>query len=127
MHTPPLPARTVLLRHDLPDGSWHWDWMLERAPGKPLLSFRISARVDLPETLEFQAQRTPDHRPTYLHYQGPVSNNRGTVTRIASGTVESLSDEPGECRVTVAFGPFRRTWSGRPKTDPHWQFQTCET
>ena len=34
--------------------------------------------------------RLPNHRSLYLDYEGPVSENRGNVTKLATGTLEWL-------------------------------------
>ena len=36
------------------------------------------------------AQQLPPHRVEYLTYEGPISNNRGQVTRCDQGTAEIL-------------------------------------
>ena len=81
---------TVLLRHDLPDGSEHIDWMLSQdALGTlPLITFRLESRLDeLPVGSSLSGCRIADHRPDYLAYEGPVSGGRGSVRRLARGTV----------------------------------------
>ncbi len=42
--------------------------------------------------LSVPAEPLADHRIAYLDYEGPISNNRGTVQRWDSGTYEVLSD-----------------------------------
>jgi hypothetical protein len=83
---------TVLLRHDLPDGSEHIDWMVAQdALGTlPLLTFRLGRRPD--ELLNGESLpgcRIADHRPAYLELEGPVSGGRGRVTRLARGMVSN--------------------------------------
>jgi hypothetical protein len=88
-----LPLPTVQLQHFLPDGASHIDWMIaqDSAGRLPLMTFRLSKPLH-----EFQpdrsesATRLPSHRSIYLQYEGPVSNNRGRVVRLASGSVESI-------------------------------------
>lgn len=84
---------TVQLLHELPDGSCHLDWLIAQDPrGRdPLVTFRVHRRVDELEPGErLDAERIVDHRPVYLHYEGPVSNDRGTVKRLASGDVTEI-------------------------------------
>jgi hypothetical protein len=83
-------AAWVLLRHELPDGSWHQDWMLEdhRVPEGPLTTFRLSPDVDWPPSRGFAAVKLSPHRRTYLEYEGPVSGGRGAVRRMAAGVCE---------------------------------------
>ncbi len=42
------------------------------------------------------AEQLPAHRLAYLDYEGPVSGNRGTVTRCDGGTYELVSDQPDQ-------------------------------
>src|SRR5262245_43439326 len=87
-----LPAAlpTVQLLHELADGTSHVDWMIAQDPRgeRPLVTFRVAARVDeLAGGGVVAAQRLDDHRPAYLDYEGPVSGNRGKVRRLVRGQV----------------------------------------
>lgn len=103
------PAAWVLLRHDLPSGDWHFDWLLERPgrPDAPLVSFRTLSRPDL-DAGPLRATRTPDHRRAYLTYEGEVSGDRGRVSRIASGVVLALDESPRG--TTITLDQPRVTW-----------------
>lgn len=100
-------GRMVLLRHDLPDGTHHYDWMLERPEGDALLTFRVGLRIDDPACTRFDGVRLADHRAAYLTYEGEVSGGRGRVTRVAWGTVEALRDLPADGLVSA-----RVCWGG---------------
>lgn len=82
----------VLLRHTLPDASWHFDWLIQRddphaapAPAsasgddaKVLCAFRTSVHPAAGAPSEavreaFDALALPDHRRLYLHYEGPLA------------------------------------------------------
>ncbi len=58
----------------------HFDLMLETDADGPLRTWRLdhfpAARLITP---------LPPHRRAYLNYEGPVSNNRGHVKRVAMG------------------------------------------
>lgn len=109
----------VLLRHDLPDGSWHYDWMLD-LPGADggaggrggLVTFRVLER---PETVGvggvIAGERLADHRRVYLTYEGEVSGGRGRVTRLARGAcgLIAASGENLEFHVDVD-GHGRSSW-----------------
>jgi hypothetical protein len=87
-HGEALSQRCVLLSHTLPDGSHHYDWMLERdgsdgGDGGRLVTFRVHVLVH--ECGAFDAERVGDHRREYLEYEGEVSRGRGRVVRVASG------------------------------------------
>ncbi len=88
---------TVQLLHELPDGSHHVDWLSAQDPRglDPLVTLRVQRRVDeLRAGQRLEALRIADHRPAYLTYEGPVSGDRGTVRRLARGTVARLDERP---------------------------------
>jgi hypothetical protein len=72
--------RYVILEHDFP--ARHWDFMLES--GAVLRTWRL-AEPPRPGA-SVAAEPSFDHRPAYLDYEGPVSGDRGTVTRWDAGT-----------------------------------------
>lgn len=74
--------RFAILEHDYP--VCHWDFLLE--DGDKLLTWRLSAAPESGVVLD--AQQTFDHRKLYLDYEGPVSGERGNVTRWDGGTFE---------------------------------------
>jgi hypothetical protein len=82
----------VLVRHDTPDGLWHFDWMLDPGPDHPaqhtpdvrLITFRL--REHPKDYHDSPVERLPEHRIHYLTYEGPLSGNRGQVRRIDEGT-----------------------------------------
>lgn len=108
------PLRTVVLRHDLPDGTSHHDWLIER-PGTPgLLTFRLAGRPDDPGASELRATRLPDHRPVYLDYEGEIAGGRGRVTRVAAGTARIVAETPDRVEIVAGFGGAPRRWVGTP-------------
>ena len=100
--------RTVVLRHDLPDGSHHYDWLIEpmgsaAAPAgdataesdrRELIAWRLPDAPDTSAGTSITADRLPPHRRRYLDYEGPISGDRGRVRRIAQGQAEILTDSP---------------------------------
>jgi hypothetical protein len=77
--------RYVILEHDWPLP--HFDLMLEG--DGVLLTWRLaSPLVTGPQWVK----RTDDHRLHYLDYEGPVSGNRGSVKRLAAGTIEWIKE-----------------------------------
>ncbi len=65
----------------------HLDLMLESGEGLRTWSF-----AEFPaDGEEVVADELPVHRLAYLDYEGPVSNNRGEVSRIDGGTYEIQS------------------------------------
>lgn len=75
--------RFAVLRHDSPRGL-HWDLLVER--GQVLWTWALP-RPPEPRA-EMSCDRLPDHRLDYLEYEGPVSGNRGSVSRWDGGTCE---------------------------------------
>lgn len=76
--------RFALLLHDHP--TLHWDLLLEDGP--KLLAWRLGTRPVL--GTQTPAMPLPDHRALYLDYEGPVSGNRGYVSRQDGGHFEFL-------------------------------------
>ena len=84
--------RFVVLHHQLPADSGrssHWDLLLQQTPefGSGLLTFEVSVPPKEWGISTF-VKKLPNHRPLYLHYEGHLSDNRGSVTRILSGTIQ---------------------------------------
>jgi hypothetical protein len=87
--------RFVVLAHDWPCA--HWDFLIEAGP--VLRAWRL---FELPRAgARVRAEPNADHRLLYLDYEGPVSGNRGTVTRYDAGTCEWLEDGPERVRVEL--------------------------
>lgn len=93
----------VILHHLLP-GDEHWDFMLEHRGG--LLTWRVPCDPTLPCEWPIRCERIGDHRRSYLDYEGPVSGDRGTVTRIDRGRLELEAVEEQQV-VFVAGGRLR--------------------
>jgi DNA polymerase Ligase (LigD) len=91
--------RFVLLRHECPpdcEKPSHWDFMLEvddvlwtwelrELPSVWLIALGMEVAGDSPTV---SATRLADHRLAYLDYEGPVSGDRGSVSRVDGGTYE---------------------------------------
>lgn len=118
--------RYVLLRHECPPdyrvGS-HWDLMLER--DGVLLTWSLQQLPaqwggDAGERIE--AERLADHRLAYLDYEGPVSGNRGAVTRVAGGEFTWVSCDEQRIEVELTSGAI----AGRVEAtncDDGWELQ----
>lgn len=67
----------------------HWDLLLEQPPafGSELLTFEVSVPPKEWGKTTF-VRKLPNHRPIYLHYEGHLSDNRGIVTRILTGSIQ---------------------------------------
>jgi hypothetical protein len=108
--------RFVLLFHDCPNDRLrpsHCDLMLEaegalRTWAITALPCSLGATAGLPSSAGIAADNTvsaehlADHRLAYLNYEGPVSGDRGSVTRIDFGTFTSIKESPVEWIVSLA-------------------------
>ena len=104
-------GRWVLLLHELPDGSSHFDWMIQPTGGgaeAALVTFRVARRPDDPSLTDFEAERVADHRAAYLSFEGQVLGGRGTVRRVAQGIATIVRDD-AHFVVTL---DGERTWVG---------------
>lgn len=127
----------VLLLHTLPDGSSHYDWMIDppvpqqRTPtgqidpnARDLLTFRVQERIDLPRVEAFNATRLENHRRLYLTFEGEIGPavaggpSRGTVKRIARGRVSRfLERADGVIEIHGTFGPRGAfVWRGKKES-----------
>jgi hypothetical protein len=129
----PLSLPMVLLRHTLPDGSHHFDWLLSRCTlemaaadpdARDVITLRLDTRPDLwtphSEGEALDAQQLPDHRRFYLTHEGNVAPAtpggplRGRVERIAQGMWASsdLAQPLTAFRAVFADGRITsRRWS----------------
>ena len=92
--------RYVVLFHENPSAEResHWDLMLE--VNDCLLTWELNTRPD--KSVGWHAcKQLKDHRLAYLDYEGPISNNRGHVTRWDAGEFEwvSRSDASDQLRL----------------------------
>jgi len=89
--------RYVILRHaGVPEP--HFDLMFESTPGGELMTWRS---LEWPITQETNLTRLAEHRRAYLDYEGPISNDRGHVTRVAAGTCQIDWQAPGEGAIRI--------------------------
>lgn len=81
-----MPAHVILF-HEFPPGNSrasHWDLMLEHDD-----CLATWALGDFPQPgKRIQATQLDDHRIDYLRYEGPLSGDRGHVSRWDEGTFE---------------------------------------
>ena len=90
-------VRHAAVRHDSPE-ELHFDLLLEM--GKTLKTWALP---QAPESgVEMACEALPDHRPMYLDYEGPVSGDRGSVTRWDRGTYRILRQSDRQLVVRLA-------------------------
>ena len=88
--------RYVILAHNHP--FLHWDLMIE--VDGALRTWRLSSPPE--PGVDVAAEPLGDHRLDYLDYEGPVSGNRGCVTRWDAGVFEWRNEDVSAPRVKVA-------------------------
>ena len=99
--------RYVILLHELSSGhelarggATHWDLMLEW--GTVLRTWAVACEPAVGLTCD--AEQLADHRLAYLEYEGPVSGNRGHVTRWDAGQYE-IESQADHALALVLHGP----------------------
>lgn len=115
--------RSVILKHTLPDGSWHHDWLIQRSDQleERVPTFRTAH--DRPDTCDaFEAQRLDDHRAFYLDHEGEVSGGRGSVVRLATGTVSHAIWNDGHIGLEIDFKGTTRLFVGEHIEGGRWRF-----
>ena len=112
--------RFVLLYHECPPGyerPSHWDFMLEAGD-----ALRTWALAELPAAWKaaqlqtqsshpncpalsardsVEAQQLGKHRHAYLNFEGPLSGDRGAVTRIDAGVFTIAGAAPTELQIEL--------------------------
>lgn len=116
-------ARFAILRHEMPPGpraGVHWDLMLER--GGVLRTWAL-AEEPAPQK-EIAADALGDHRLAYLEYEGPVSGDRGVVSRWDGGEYECQAESADEIVVRLVGGKMNGTARVRRRTkgSEQWLF-----
>jgi len=74
-------------------------WALPRLPRDWAIAQELTAAIsaDCAHTAATNivaAERLADHRIDYLHLEGPLSDNRGTVRQIDAGLYETSGEDP---------------------------------
>lgn len=81
-------VRYVVLLHNCPDGTAHYDLMLEEE--RALATYRFS---DLPaDRSQIPLERIHDHEMRFLSYEGPVNAGKGSVVRVEAGVYSREAD-----------------------------------
>jgi len=124
MSVPSSRYRFVILQHNHPVP--HCDLMMQH--GDVLKTWRLPA--ELSTGCWLPSESLPDHRLHYLDYEGPVSNNRGRVSRLTSGTFEAaVSDDQPVGGTAKAFTLFdcdmasKLTCRDDGNANPDWRFE----
>jgi len=89
--------RFVVLEHAQPRGR-HWDLMLQ--VGSALATWALDRPPDAAGPVA--AELLPDHRTSYLDYEGPISAGRGSVSQWDAGEYLLHSRSETELTATLA-------------------------
>jgi DNA polymerase ligase (LigD)-like protein len=111
--------RFVVLHHDFPAGHVrrpHWDLMLEW--GQSLRTWAMASEPG--SATEIAAEALPDHRVAYLDYEGPLSGDRGSVTRWDVGQYHLERDREDELTIQLLGGRLRGELRLRQDTEGHF-------
>lgn len=112
--------RFVILFHELPVDSGrdsHWDLMLERDEKLATWAF---GELRMTSSFECEAIQLDDHRLHYLDYEGPVSNNRGEVRRVAAGRYEIVQWSESAVKVALTCKDRRMLVELQVRDNPRW-------
>lgn len=111
--------RFVILRHfpgRLSDRGLHWDLMLEES--ESLRTWALESTPDVAS--EVPCRQLDAHRKIYLEYEGPVSGERGDVSRWDAGQFDWEKDEPDEIRVKLKGQSLRGELTLTANGDGYW-------
>lgn len=117
--------RFVVLEH-----RWngvHWDFMLEHEHGESLRTWAIDRPIVVGQ--ELPARALPDHRTAYLDYEGPISRDRGSVSRVDEGVYVPIEWTADRVRARLQGRQLVGEvvlWSDRPDREDsppkNWKF-----
>lgn len=103
----------------------HLDWMFES--GDSLRTWASPVVESLENEFEIKCDRLPNHRSSYLDFEGLVEGDRGTVTRVIAGKYRLIEDrslrfavelswyDPNECVAKAIF--YRTTRDSESRND----------
>jgi len=118
--------RTVVLLHTTEHSPDHYDWLIDQPDLEiehRLRTFRVMHRPDIASG--FIAENAPDHRAIYLEYQGELSAQRGRVTRVAEGTVQTWEEEGDSIRARINWGDGLKDYVARLEGGK-WAFRSID-
>lgn len=115
--------RFVVLRHEQ-DGHHHFDLMIDT--GAALATWKMSEPPETIRVSPLDCVRLPDHRRRYLDYEGPLTENRGEVTRHDAGYCIVHACSAACWEVTFCGGEFRgRVLLERTAQSDNWSLRVA--
>jgi hypothetical protein len=113
--------RFVLLRHECPPEfgkSSHWDLMLE--DDGVLLTWSL-LELPTPGGRATVATRLENHRLAYLDYEGPLSGQRGSVSRVDAGEFQWIERTEQQIVASLAGGELQGTLTAQSVGGESWR------
>ncbi|MDF1809750.1 MAG: hypothetical protein P1U42_08650 [Phycisphaerales bacterium] len=122
--------RAVVLKHTESSKAPHFDFLIDQPElliEHRLICFKSFIRPDLTTSGKLQATRIADHRAHYLTYEGPISGNRGDVSRVANGVIDCFTMTPDSLKMLIKWDDLTIFYDAiRIDLDnPNWLIQ-CE-
>lgn len=120
-----LALPTVVLLHQTRDGSHH-DWMLcdPNDPDGPLWTARVGPAPSIwSELASWELTPLPAHRRRYLEYEGELSDNRGSVTRVDQGQHTPVIWQPDRIVTVLTLSRCQGTVQIMRVSDVLWRAQ----
>ena len=117
--TSPVPAIGILL---LEDGDACRTWAIETLPDEWARRLNVVSDADD----EVPATNLSRHRLHYLTFEGPVSNNRGHVTRVAAGNYSARGFDDDRIVADFQRGAFDGTTATLVNTHERWRLAVHE-
>ena len=108
--------RYVILEHDWPEK--HWDFMLETGP--VLQTWKLAGAPK--PAVGIPAEKSFDHRLMYLDYEGPISGDRGSVSRWDGGCFETLIEQENRRVIRVQGKGLQGIVELMNHPETGWQF-----
>ena len=112
----------VLLRHEMADGTRHFDWLIDPGSPRALLTFRVAEPIHTGDSRAFVAEMIRDHRRMYLDFEGPIPGGRGRIVRVARGSLVALGEHQGRVVIRGSLGALAGVFVGRRADAPWWRF-----
>lgn len=106
-----MQRRFVVLFHEMPcddDRASHFDWMFEMDGAlrtwavESIMGIKtFDSETSSSEQFRWPAVKLANHRIDYLEYEGPISKNRGKVSRRLIGEFDLLHDTEGSFQASL--------------------------
>ncbi len=117
-----MPRRFVILHHT-GFGREHWDLMLESADA--LWTWKLSQDPTAGVGRVVEAVKIGDHRKHYLDYEGPLSGNRGQVSRVDHGELASIDLDENTVTAKLTGRHLAGTYRLVRIAGDNWRFESA--